>query len=528
MKKKQIFILLVFLSIFFVSSEVFANTSKISVTIEIPDQETITVEVIESIGLVLNDSQQITIYIDNETILYNVSLDIDKRNFTINVVGNKQVRAEVLFNDDYNNIVREQISHLNDLFIDFSYFVDEQIVWYSSLYNNLKSFEFEGEYVEALIKLVATEHRPAITGKDTIINNIDNPYTVEQIKSLANLKAYDDYDKDITSQIETEIDLYTENNTTLGTFKITFKVMNTAKLITRYELNVKNMDFTKPVITGPKNLTITYKDDFDIENIKKDIKVTDNSNEVLALIDVDSNYIQKKPGTYTFNFEAKDSSGNISKHNFILTVEDKTKPEISDNAEGIIKLNFKDNITDEVLLAGLTANDEIDGDLTDKIVITDRDNITNIQDTYLITFQVKDKSGNITTFQRTFQVVSYDAPTFWVSKNLVSIEDINQMTLEQLADLFASYEGITLLRFEVIEDNYTNQSKKAGKYNVILKLIDTNNNEYIVAKEINVVTTKKEHKMQNVGIVITVIGLSTIILFSGLIYYVKKKEHQNI
>lgn len=525
MKKKQISLILIFLLVFIFQTNIFANTNAVSITVEIPGKTIYDLSFSDKIEMTYNERNELGLFVDGAVVFRDELISETKRTFKINATSSEDIKGTIMLEDDLGVELAGELNTLKEVFINLGYYERDRLAYYSNKYMQPVGKTFEGERLTITIKAVNKDSKPALSGKDTVINNIDRPYTTAQIRSLANLKAYDDYDHDITNKITIKEDKYTPNNTKLGTFQITFTVTNTMGLSTDYVLNVRNMDFTKPIITGPTTKTINYKTSFDIEEIKSQIVVSDNSGEEVPLLSKDNNYVKDVPGTYTFNFEAKDKSGNISKHVFTLKVIDETKPVISDESVGKIEINYKDKITDELLLSGLSANDEIDGNLTSKIKIV-TNQVKNTLGTYVVTYQVSDNSGNIESYERTFEVVSYDYPSFWVSKNLVSIEDVNEMSLEQLATLFASYEGVELLSFEVLEDNYTNMSKVPGKYKVILKIVDINYNEFIIEKEINVVTKTNIYKPKNVGLILSITALTSVLLFTGLALSIKKRENK--
>ena len=329
---------------------------------------------------------------------------------------------------------------------------------------------------------------PAISGEHTVIANVDNPYTIERIKEIANLTALDDYYGDLTDLIEVVKDDYTINNNKVGIYEIEFKVTNASNLSTTFILKVSVKDIVAPVINGPATSNISYTEKLNLEAFLTDFTVTDNHDETV-LLNVDSNsYVgnEEKVGTYQIKLSATDSSGNKGTFTHTITVIDDVKPNFVDEHTGKIQINWKEKITDELLLLDLTANDKIDGDITNNIVIKDKDGIKNELGTYKVKYEVKDTSGNISTYTRTYEVITTDSPVFWVSKNLLLISDVNKLTTQQLAEELSKYENIKMASFTVIEDEYTGNEETAGEYTVRIAIADTDGKEHHVERTIRV------------------------------------------
>ena len=127
-----------------------------------------------------------------------------------------------------------------------------------------------------------------------------------------------------------------------------------------YKLNV--YDKEHPVITYTKEHTTDYGKEIDL---LKDVKVADNSNEIIN-VSIIGEYDINKSGTYKLHYLAKDSTGNETKEEFTLIVKEKpvTKPTPStqtvEDKEFTTSKGFKgytkDGITyiDSILIANKT------------------------------------------------------------------------------------------------------------------------------------------------------------------------------
>lgn len=68
-------------------------------------------------------------------------------------------------------------------------------------------------------------HRPAISGVDLIINDINNPYSQQEIRQIANIVVMKN-GEDITNELVLIDDEYLNNETKLGYFKQTYQITN--------------------------------------------------------------------------------------------------------------------------------------------------------------------------------------------------------------------------------------------------------------------------------------------------------------
>lgn len=96
---------------------------------------------------------------------------------------------------------------------------------------------------------------------------------------------------------------------------------------------------------------------------------------------------------------------------------DNVSPVISGSSE---MLELKKGYTQEDLLEGLTASDDKDGDLTDKIMIGNTSRFHSLG-RFKVTYVVFDAANNPATFSREVKIVDYTSPTFTLSDPLVYV-----------------------------------------------------------------------------------------------------------
>jgi prepilin-type N-terminal cleavage/methylation domain-containing protein len=172
--------------------------------------------------------------------------------------------------------------------------------------------------------------------------------------------------------------------------------------------NVFNLDNEKPVITINGNSTVMinrgtiYSDEGAIvsDNIDKNITIAVTGT-------VNPNVV----GSYIINYNASDAAGNIADTVIrIVNVVDAAAPAITLLGDNPAVVESGATYTD----AGATAVDDVDGNVTNKIITTSTVN-PNIIGTYYVTYSVVDNAGNTATITRTVNVVDTTSPVISTS-----------------------------------------------------------------------------------------------------------------
>jgi prepilin-type N-terminal cleavage/methylation domain-containing protein len=222
-----------------------------------------------------------------------------------------------------------------------------------------------------------------------------------------------------TSTVEPSSDLFTSsytNNQNIstpfasGSYYLWIKASDVVGNETVTRSNVFNLDNESPVITlnGDANVILnkgsTYIDagSSAIDNIDASITVTSTGS-------VNPNVV----GMYTITYNASDSSGNIA--DFVtrtINVVDVSAPIITLNGNSNMTINIGSTYSD----AGATAIDDVDGDVTSKIVTTGTVN-PSVVGTYTITYTVTDNAGNTAESTRTVNVIDNVLPTIAFGTN---------------------------------------------------------------------------------------------------------------
>ncbi|MGL4913304.1 MAG: immunoglobulin-like domain-containing protein, partial [Romboutsia sp.] len=180
-----------------------------------------------------------------------------------------------------------------------------------------------------------------------------------------------------------------------------------------------------PVFKGIADKTITVGDSFDA---LAGITATDKEDgDLTSSIKVSGKVDTNKAGTYKLTYTVADSEGLATKKTRTITVrEEVTEPEVNEAPvfAGVTDKTIKvGQIFDA--LAGVTATDKEDGNLTDKIEVTGKVD-TSKAGKYTLTYSVTDSKGLETVAKRTITLESdsvdgdtYDPNTIYYGGEIV-------------------------------------------------------------------------------------------------------------
>lgn len=261
--------------------------------------------------------------------------------------------------------------------------------------------DIEGLEVTSIVMV-----RVVDTTKPTI--NFSSESVDVQIGSSIDLKEGVTLSDNYSNEEDIQLTMNPENliTTTAGAFIIEFTATDTSGNSTKKERTYNvvehivppvDIDSTKPVLssTGNLNLEINVGE----EVIYPTVTATDETDGSLTpnrtgTID------NTKAGTYTVIYTATDNAGNVS-DKIIFTVKVKaaeiTPPSQTDTTKPVITISgnnsAKITMGNSFILPVVTATDNIDGDITNKIVKTGTFDI-NKEGVYTISYSVTDASNN--------------------------------------------------------------------------------------------------------------------------------------
>jgi hypothetical protein len=230
----------------------------------------------------------------------------------------------------------------------------------------------------------------SLTGNSSITLNIGDSYSDQGATAIDNV------DGDKTAAIQTSS---TVNTAQVGQHTVTYTVSdaagNAATAVTR---SITVQDADAPVVSTAQNITVAATDANGTEASNAQITVfltaaTANDNVDGTLTPTNNAPTTFPLGTTTVTFSATDSNNNnTGTAQATVTVTDQTKPIITLTGNSSITLNIGDSYTDQ----GATAEDNVDGNITANILVSNTVNI-NVVNTYSVTYSVSDAVGNATT-----------------------------------------------------------------------------------------------------------------------------------
>ncbi|MBC2099240.1 DUF5011 domain-containing protein [Listeria booriae] len=318
---------------------------------------------------------------------------------------------------------------------------------------------------------VTSNDAPVITAADKTVKK------GASFDPMAGVSASDTEDGNVTDKVT--VTANDVDTSAVGTYHVTYSVTDSDGNTTTKTITVTVTSNDAPVITA-SDKTLKKGGSFDPMagvsasdtedgNITSSVSVTAN--------DVDTSAV----GTYHVTYSVTDSDGNTTTKTITVTVTSNDAPVIVASDQTIKKGKAFD------VMAGVSASDLEDGDVTGGITVTANDVDTNTVGTYHVTYSVTDSDGNTTTKTITVTITSNDAPTFTTSDVYLKV-----------GDKFNPYAGITASDTEDgdLTDRIDIESSdvdmtQAGTYAVEYSVTDSDNNTTKITRHVYVRTNDK-------------------------------------
>lgn len=320
--------------------------------------------------------------------------------------------------------------------------------------------------------------QPVFDGDTYFVTNVMNPFTLEQI--LSHIVAYDEEDGYI-DPIVIE-DNFSANRFMVGSYTIKLQATDSSGNSSELVLTVLVVDVDSPVIFGPDEIEVSIAKKLTVEEIKSKFPVADNYDVELSLSIIENNYQNSwnKIGRYKVVLKAIDSSGNETIREVYIKVVDDVVPEIT-GPTNIVK-NNNEVLTISDIKALFTAVDNVDGDITNSLVIVEDGYTGNGHKVgeYKIVLAVTDTSGNEARHEVIIKVLDKIPPVFYIDNFLINVQSGVVLTKQQIVDLLIATgqleaNGITYVNFLLNE--YEGNENIAGIYNVKLSTVSTDGSE---------------------------------------------------
>ena len=323
--------------------------------------------------------------------------------------------------------------------------------------------------------IVTVNPKMEVLNEAPVIHATDKTITVgDTFDPMADVTAEDAEDGNLTSKIIVEKnDVKTD---VAGQYEVTYKVTDshgaTRTKTIIVTVNPKMEVLNEAPVIHATDKTITVGDTFDP---MADVTAEDaEDGNLTSKIIVEKNDVKTDvAGQYEVTYKVTDSHGATRTKTIIVTVN--PKMEVLNEAPVIHATDKTITVGDTFdPMAGVTATDAEDGNLTTKIEVKKNDVDTTKAGKYEVTYKVTDNQG--ATCTKTIAVtvnpkmeVLNEAPTIDAADKTITVGD----TFDPKAGVTAkdAEDGDLTDKIEVVKN--TVDTKKAGKYEVTYKVTDS-------------------------------------------------------
>lgn len=202
-----------------------------------------------------------------------------------------------------------------------------------------------------------------------------------------------------------------------------------------------------------------------------------------AAATTDPGYLFSTPGQYNVVLKGTDKSGNESTKTITVTVTDNIAPVFSGLSEGFSLTDKDKNAPD--YLAGITATDEIDGDITTMIKVDDSQVQYGKAGSYSVSYSVSDASGNAATATAPVLIKDTTPPAVILIKS-----DFNLFVTDQKPDYAAFVIANDVVDGDVKDsltvDDSSVKYDQSGEYTATIRAVDKSGNTAEKTVKVNI------------------------------------------
>ena len=214
-------------------------------------------------------------------------------------------------------------------------------------------------------------------------------------------------------------------------------------------VETKEKDVTSPYFINLDDMTYVIGDPK--PDLFENISAADETDGIITASSITIDDIAVKwsvAGTYAIHYTVKDSSGNEKTETIYITITegidvDPTAPVL----KGLSTIYYVigENLPDFYL--GVTATNDVDGNITSEIEIDDSSVDYLLPGTYAISYSINDDDGNKITFNRTIIITEYvpemDLSIYYINDTHGAIESYNdQLGLAAIGNLVLNEKEI--------------------------------------------------------------------------------------
>ena len=255
-------------------------------------------------------------------------------------------------------------------------------------------------------------------------------------------------------------------------------------------------DTTKPVITGTNEYTSNMSNPITEAQVRAGLTATDNVDEDLTINLVSDGFVgnEQKFGSFNIVYNVIDSAGNVSEdYIVVITTYDDIAPVITGKNEYSVSSIGKLNL--DLVTKALDVSDN-DGEVpTYEIVKDGYSNYTSIVGTYEVTYVARDSNGNESSpFIVNIHVIDNIPPVFFISEDILYVEDTLTLTHQQIVDGLLAQAGINpadVGEYE-LESAYFETPNVASVYSVRATLLMNDGSVQEIESNIEVIETEED------------------------------------
>src|SRR5690554_143865 len=417
------------------------------------------------------------------------------------------------------DILYEKIGRDSIIFDAYNYMYDVPITFSSA--DEEVTIDFGTNFVMYFVK---TKDYSKLDKDITLVVDVDNPIYINDLNSL--FGAFDNYDGNVTDNIEVVEDGYSENMNKPGVYTVKIRATDSSNNGTNLTYTVWVKDTLAPVVEPLEPIYISYTQSLDIETLPDLVVATDNYTEHLDIYLYDENYIgnESKIGQYFVEIYVDDLNGNTTSVIQEIHVIDDVAPVISGKNDHFLEV--ENIIRPYDVLANVTAVDEVDEGPIDVYIIS-HDYVRHVVGTFVFVLGAKDASGNEATYEVTVRVLDSTSPEFYIKIPQITLDQSHVHNANELLDLIKSMLTIQYEHIEIIHNEYEGNENKPGVYRINLSA-NTGTNTVLIETLIRVneappTSTDITNKPSDNYIKVIWISLSIAVVCSGIGLFVMNK-----
>lgn len=358
---------------------------------------------------------------------------------------------------------------------------------------------------------------PKLEGVKPIIVRVNTNET--EIDYLKGIKATDN---DLSSSLNIYVDSYNVDLKKVGVYPITYYVKDKSgnETISRsYVSVVEKITQSNLVLNVDKDeFYINVNHHNPIQYYKEAITCFDKDKDITEYVQIiDDSVDYTKIGSYEITFLISDEYGNILQKNVPVNIIEDNEPPIFKNLEDVYVLTI--NTTD--YYKGITAVDEVCGDVTDRIEVDLGVGFRfDVEGEYQATYIVSDYNGNETTKEVIIKVMDNLPPVIEAPESLYI--KVNQpIDLTKKISIIDNIDG-EILDY-TINDNHINISR-VGVYFIEIHALDSKGNEAIKKITVYIYDNSVEHFYEHPIFIGSLSGIIISSIISSLSYYKLKRK----